>query len=82
MQVIIIFTPRFHIVVGVLIEATEGVAVVQLVVEAEAALKEWIARMPFLSVGNYPQRIGKDGLLKLTAIPLIVISSEKVGEQF
>ena len=82
MQVIIILKPHFHIVVGVLIETAKRVVVVQLVVKAEAALKEWIAYMLFLSVSNYPQCVGKDGLVKLTATPPLVISSEKVGKQF
>ena len=66
--------------VGVLIETAKRVVIVQLIVEAEAALKEWIAYMLFLSVGNNPQSVGKDGLFKLTATPLLVISSEKIGE--
>ena len=79
-QVIVILKRHFHIVVGVLIESAKRVVIVKLVVEAETALKERIAYMLLLSVGNNPQCISKDGLFKLTATPLLVIGSEKVGE--
>ena len=80
LQIIVILKRHFHIVVGVLIETAKRVMLVQLIVEAETTLKEWIAYMLFLFVGNNPQCIGKDGLFKLTATPLLVIGSEKVGE--
>ena len=80
LKIIVILKRHFHIVVGILVETAKRVVLIQLIVEAEAALKEWIAYMLFLSVGNNPQCIGKDGLFKLTATPLLIIGSEKVGE--
>ena len=78
MQVIDIVTPILHVVVSVLIETAKRVVIVQLVVEAEAAFKEWIVILVFLLVGNYPQCVGKDGLFKLAFLPSFVVSSKKI----
>ena len=54
MYVIIIFTPSFHIVVGILIESTKRVIVIQLVVKTYSSFKVGIATIIILSVGNGP----------------------------
>ena len=78
LQVIVIVALGLHIVVGVLVEAAKRVVVVYLVVEAKAALKEWIVNLVLLFVGNYPQRVGKDGLFKLALLPPFVVSPKEI----
>ena len=70
-----------HVVIDVLIEATKGVAVVQLVVEARAPLGVWIACRGLFPVADGPQRVGKDGLLEVATAPPLVVGSEEVGKQ-
>ena len=82
LQVIGVVIRCLHIVVGVLIETAEGIAVVQLVVEASSALEIRVACCRMMAVGDSPQRIGKDGLLKFALLPTFVVSSKEVGKQF
>ena len=82
LQVIVIVAPSLHVVVGVLIEAAKRIVIVKLVVEAEAAFEEWIVNLVPLLVGNYPQRVGKDGLFELAFLPPLVVSAKEVGKQF
>ena len=78
LQVIVIVAPSLHVVVGVLIETAKRVVIVKLVVEAEAAFKEWIVNLVLLLVGNYPQCVGKNSLLELTLLPSLVVSSKEI----
>ena len=81
-QVIVIVAPSLHVVVSILIESAKRIVIVQLVVEAEAAFKEWIVNLVFLLVGNHPKCIGKDGLLELALLPPLVVSSKEICKQF
>ena len=80
-QFVGIFIKGLHVVVGVLIEATERVAVVQLVVEACTSFKIWVARRRFVVIGDRPQRVGENCLFKTTAVPSLIVGSEEVGKE-
>ena len=67
---------------SILIESAKRIVVVQLVVEAEAAFKEWIVSLVPLLVGNHPECVSKDGLLKVASLPPFVVSSKEIGKQF
>ena len=53
-QVVSIIIVGFHIIVGVLIEAAEGIAVVQLVVESGTSFKIRVALRGLMMVGDGP----------------------------
>ena len=81
LQVIGIVVAGLHVVVCVLIESAEGIAVVQLIVEASASFKVWVTRRGLIAIGDGPQRIGKGGLLVVALLHPLVIGSEEVGKQ-
>ena len=54
LYVIIILPTGLHIIVSVLIESSEGVIVIDLVVETEASFKERITLGGMLTVGDGP----------------------------
>ena len=80
-QFVGIFIEGLHVVVGVLIEATERVAVVQLVVEACTSFEIWVARRRFMVIGDSPQRVGENSLFKAADVPSLVVGSEEVGKE-
>ena len=79
-QVVVIVADGLHIVIGALVEPTEGVVVVQLIVESPASFKEGIAGYILLPVADCPQRVGIDRLFELATAPVLVVRAKQVGK--
>ena len=79
-QIIIILATSLHVVVCILVESTERVVVIDLVVEAETSFQEGIANIILLLIVNHLQRVSKDGLLELAIAFPSVVSPEEVGK--
>ena len=74
--------PGLYVVIRILIESTERVIVIDLVVETESSFKEGITNMILLLIVYHPQCICKDGLFELALTLSSVICPKEVGEEF
>ena len=81
-QVIIILTAGLYVVIRILVESTERVIIIDLVVETESSFEERITNMILLLIVNHPQCICKDGLFELALTLSSVICPKKVSEEF
>ena len=81
-NIVVILSDGFYVVISILVESTKGVVFINLIVKTESSFKVRIACCRMLIVVNYPKRIGKDCLLKLTVAPSFVIGPEEVGKEF